>query len=123
MADTFTATYNWTKPEVGASADTWGTKLNGDLDGIDSTVAALSASDAAKLPLAGGTLTGDLKFTDALYDIGKSGATRPRDIFASRNLTVGSAIAAASIQFGSGTVLNDYEEGTWTPTLQGSTTQ
>lgn len=31
----------------------------------------------------------DLKFTDATYDIGKSGATRPRDVFLSRHLTVG----------------------------------
>lgn len=33
--------------------------------------------------------TGDLKFTDATYDIGKSGATRPRDLFLSRNVTAG----------------------------------
>lgn len=31
----------------------------------------------------------DLLFTDATYDIGKSGATRPRDGFFSRHLTVG----------------------------------
>ena len=46
------------------------------------------------LPLAGGTLTGDLKFTDATYDIGKSGATRPRDGFFSRYLNAGSDITS-----------------------------
>ena len=84
----------------------------------------------------GDTMTGNLLFTDATYDIGATGATRPRDFFLSRNATIGGTLGVtgvatftaapavnAGIQFpatqaasADANNLDDYEENTWTPT-------
>lgn len=43
------------------------------------------------------TLAGNLLFTDATYDIGASGATRPRDFFLSRNAVVGGTLGVTGV--------------------------
>jgi hypothetical protein len=75
------------------------------------------------------TVEQDVLFNDNTYDIGKSGATRPRDLFASRiinaptitpttllNLTGGQiAFPATQVASAGANTLDDYEELTWTP--------
>lgn len=68
----------------------------------------------------------DLLFTDNLFDIGKSGATRPRDLFLARLLDI-SAAGAGQVKFpatqnpsADANTLDDYRENTWTPTVGGS---
>lgn len=64
MADTYTSNLNLTQPEVGASQNSWGSKLNGDMSLLDAVFAAggtgtsvgLNVGNAKTLAVAG-TLT------------------------------------------------------------------
>ena len=68
-----------------------------------------------------GTITSNVLFTDNTYDIGASGATRPRSMFLGTNLTVGSLTSGRVTFAGASGLLSDSANLTWNGSTLGIT--
>lgn len=121
MADTTTTNFGLVKPEDGASAGTWGPKLNTNFDQIDTELQAGVDALALKADLAGPVFTGNPRGPTATFGDSDTSLATTAFVDAARGVFYGQLTANYTLtSITTAQKLFDFStNGAWTPPATG----